>query len=236
MNCEEFRSHISEGKYAADTEAVQHFELCAECRSLAHADHSLRQCLAAVRESAPQIPAALDASVIAAYRATLAGRATVSKPMRILRPLVWSAVAASVLVVAILALTRRQPISSPQPVTAHASPPSTVTTESAKILEKMPSIVPVRHPATRGREGRKRPATSTERPIAVAARATPNNGFQNLMFCDPLSCPGPMQVIRIQVPASAINRVPAWRPNGGMVQADVVVGPDGIARAIRIVR
>ena len=59
-------------------------------------------------------------------------------------------------------------------------------------------------------------------------------GYSNLMYCDPVVCSGPMQVVRIRVPVGAV------RPNLGQtvgnefVNAEVVIGPDGVARAIRV--
>jgi hypothetical protein len=76
---------------------------------------------------------------------------------------------------------------------------------------------------------------AVKRPHPAQLALTPVSGFQSLMYCDPLSCPGAMDVIRIQIPVSAVNRLPASRPANGYVQADVVVGSDGFARAIRIV-
>ena len=231
MKCEDFRTQIGEGQSLAGTAAIQHLELCSECRALAHADQSLRQRLAAVRESAPPVPATLDASVTAAYRARVAGRTAAASRIRSSRPLVLAAVAASVAIALVLVITHKKPHTTRETVAGHASSSTTVSTESPK--ERV-AAAPVRR-MSRTHAHVQRPAR-TEAPAAMVARETPTNGFQNLMFCDPLSCPGPMQVIRIQVPASAMNRVPAWRPAGGMVQADVVVGSDGIARAIRIVR
>jgi hypothetical protein len=60
-------------------------------------------------------------------------------------------------------------------------------------------------------------------------------GFRSLMYCDALSCPGDMDMIRVQLPASAMARqVPGFIQTSGSVTADVLVGPDGIARGIRL--
>lgn len=59
-------------------------------------------------------------------------------------------------------------------------------------------------------------------------------GYSNLMYCDPLVCSGPMPVVRIRVPARQVS--PDVNPGAGdgYVNADVVIGPDGVARAIRV--
>jgi hypothetical protein len=54
------------------------------------------------------------------------------------------------------------------------------------------------------------------------------------MYCDQLSCSGAMEVIRMNLPASALGMQSPLRTSN-LVAADVVVGPDGVARAIRIV-
>jgi hypothetical protein len=51
------------------------------------------------------------------------------------------------------------------------------------------------------------------------------------MLCDPLICSGDEQVIRMELPANT-----SARGNGQPVMADVVVGDDGLVRAMRIVR
>ena len=60
--------------------------------------------------------------------------------------------------------------------------------------------------------------------------------FRSLMYCDELSCSGPMEVIRMQLPASDLLFAPGSNSANGTVLADVLVGPDGIARGIRIVQ
>ncbi len=61
-------------------------------------------------------------------------------------------------------------------------------------------------------------------------------GYSDLMYCDPVVCSGPMQVVRIKVPVGQVK--PGAGKNGSnsnsFVNAEVVVGPDGVARAIRV--
>lgn len=56
-------------------------------------------------------------------------------------------------------------------------------------------------------------------------------GYSNLMYCDPVACAGPMQVVHIKVRVSDRARRSA---DSGYLAADVVVGADGVARAIRV--
>jgi hypothetical protein len=54
------------------------------------------------------------------------------------------------------------------------------------------------------------------------------------MYCDALSCPEAMDLIRVQVPTAAMpGQVSGFIDPSGSVTADVLVGADGIARGIR---
>jgi hypothetical protein len=75
--------------------------------------------------------------------------------------------------------------------------------------------------------GAKRPHSTPE--VANAA-AVDRQGFVALMFCDPLICSGEEEVIRMELPGSASSA-----DGGQPVIADVVVGEDGLVRAMRIV-
>ena len=50
------------------------------------------------------------------------------------------------------------------------------------------------------------------------------------MFCDPLSCASDAQIVRMELPASA-----AGSQDEQTRIADVVVGDDGLVRAVRMV-
>jgi hypothetical protein len=52
------------------------------------------------------------------------------------------------------------------------------------------------------------------------------------MLCDPLSCSGEEQVVRMEIPANATDASNGSEPQ----MADVVIGDDGLVRAIRIVQ
>jgi hypothetical protein len=59
-------------------------------------------------------------------------------------------------------------------------------------------------------------------------------GYSNLVYCDPVVCSGPMEVVHIKVPAGQGKPDAGESGGNGFVGADVVVGPDGVARAIRV--
>jgi hypothetical protein len=62
---------------------------------------------------------------------------------------------------------------------------------------------------------------------ALTDEALAKAGYTDLMFCDPLSCSSDAQVVRMELPAQGSAEQ--------TVMADVVVGDDGLVRAIRIV-
>jgi len=67
------------------------------------------------------------------------------------------------------------------------------------------------------------PPASPEETLAKA-------GYVDLMLCDPLSCAAEAQVVRMEIPGQG-----AGGQTGQPVIADVVVGDDGLVRAVRIV-
>jgi hypothetical protein len=67
----------------------------------------------------------------------------------------------------------------------------------------------------------------------TVATAVDRQGFVALMFCDPLICSGDEQVIRMELPGNA--SASAEGSGSQPVIADVVVGEDGLVRAMRIV-
>ena len=73
----------------------------------------------------------------------------------------------------------------------------------------------------------KGPETTSDVPVAQ---------FDSLLYCDPFSCGDPMQVIRLEVPAASVGR--AYRPlaRNGFVNAEVIVGADGLTRAVRFTK
>jgi hypothetical protein len=54
------------------------------------------------------------------------------------------------------------------------------------------------------------------------------------MYCDPVVCSGPMQVVHIKVPVGQVKPNLGQTVGNTFVNAEVVVGPDGVARAIRV--
>jgi hypothetical protein len=77
---------------------------------------------------------------------------------------------------------------------------------------------------------------SAKRPQSAAdkssATTVDRQGFVAMMLCDPLICSGDEQVIRMELPGNASGSADG---SSEPVIADVVVGDDGLVRAMRIV-
>jgi len=89
--------------------------------------------------------------------------------------------------------------------------------------------------------GVERRASAPRPSQAVAATHAPSasaeTAFVVLPGADALPRLESGRVIRIEIPESALSSVGLWPPaHGGAVQADVLVGQDGLARAVRLVQ
>jgi len=112
---------------------------------------------------------------------------------------------------------------SGNPLRAAAAPTfegGSLASDSA--VEPTPSAQPVLRLASAGGSN-----------VASSASST-WQGYSNLMYCDPVTCSGPMQVVRIKVPVGQVRPNLGQTMGDGFVNADVVVGADGLARAIRV--
>ncbi len=235
MTCGEFRSHLSQGKLSA--EAAAHAELCANCRNLAFAEAELGEAFRLLRETAPDPPTSLDASVMTAFRQRMAQPRIAFMSWSLPARFAWAAVATGLVIGFSLFVTFRKaaPVDLPS-VARVVTPPVRPAAEQPAAVAAKQSVKLSEPARKRVAAKRRRSATKGKPHVTFATNENSETGFQNLMFCDPISCSGAMQVFRIQLPASDVQPITAWRSPTGFVQADVVVGSDGIARAIRIVK
>lgn len=239
MSCQRLQAYFEEHEgcvspWIADAELLEHAANCSSCREFAQSQDEVAAGLNLVRKSAPAVRQALDAAVLAAYHREVAlARASATAPPAHAQSgwvgLRWVAAAAFciVLVAALLFRTSHSTKSGPEaqarPLVV-ASPPK-------------PAAPDVAAPP---RVQRKKSATFSTNPIraAVAASDPHSNslpsGFRSLMYCDEISCSGGMEVVRIQLPSPGVALTQASAQSGS-VSADVLVGEDGLARAIRIV-
>lgn len=231
MTCQELRLYF-EDPLRPDAEfqvEAEHLVHCAECARFIETQRQLGIDLRRLREALPTFPEKLDADVLANYRWNEINRPAVPNPTtsrrRIAVLCMTGAIVAMVLVAVAVSSFRPRaatPTSRPQRSELTAMSRSVVNptanlSSSAEIKRSHPAM---------GRRSALRPPTTLTLPL-------PN--FRSLMYCDELSCGGVMDVIRVQLPSAGIGLEPASTGGGSTVIADVLVGPDGIARGIRIV-
>jgi len=229
MTCQELRQNF-EGPLRMDAGGgveAEHLANCAECARFVELRCELVAGLRLVRESAPELPAALEDAVLTKYRSQLAGPRPASSFTPWRRRLAATFAAAALTVVAALAF-------HPKPRTdtsvARVQTAQVVSVPQRPTAINIPKIARSRpissHPARRERVVQPLPAGNS--PASA--------DFRGLMYCDPLSCGGAMQLIRVQLPSFAVALAPSEATSNGVVYADVLVGSDGIARGIRVVQ
>lgn len=235
---------------------AEHAALCSDCNRFLEEQRELQASLRMMRDSAPEVPHSLDAAVLAGYRQYASAKSSVRvaparKRINFIAALAWSAALVAAIFIAGEGLhpfwpTEDAVTSTIQPpaVPAQAAP-QTATHPTVAVQQPSPgrraSTSAIRQAlATRPKTAAqhvadiKPSAPQTENSTATAADQLPV-GFRSLMYCDALSCGGPMQMIRVQLPPSAAGLTSGSAPSE-MVYADVLVGPDGIARGIRILK
>ncbi len=232
MTCEELRLYVHDalrldGEFRVDPEHLVH---CAVCAQFVEAQRKLGAGLRLMRQSVPQVPASLDAVVLADYRRHVRDYESVARSTPWRRRFIilsWSAAATALVVVAALVFFSERRAVIPG-VRTHAQDLSAgsraVTANKTAVHPQLPNAR-TSHPARRERQA----------PVIAAMESPASAGFRSLMYCDELSCGGAMEVIRLQLPSSAAALAPAGGSTNGPVLADVLVGADGIVRGIRIV-
>lgn len=245
MTCDELHSYFQHrrglqselGRDSAD--AARHLAACRKCSSIVEEEKNLQKDLRIIRESADLVPESLDAAVLAGYRRLMneLQPAVTPSPRRKANSVAvfaWRIAVAAVMVgAAILFFSARRPVPnsvSGQSVQREVPPSQATHAPLARSSEVHP--VHAQRPA-----GHRRTAVGGEQGVFSSEEALglPSDFFRGLMYCDPLSCAGTMDMIRVQLPSSVVATPQAvlTRTND-LVTADVLVGPDGIARGIRI--
>ncbi len=226
MNCLEF-SHIARDfarqawiSAPAQESAARHLENCATCRERLERERELDRGLAAWRdaETLCRPPAAIREPLLAAFDRKHARRAA--------RPLVvWGALAAALCAGALgLAWFRSgAPESRATPVVA--ARPRQLHSEVV-VPEELPPAIAV---------SPRRVAARRPRPQAARERVTAFLPIGSRASLDPRE---DLRLLRIQLPESELLRLGlpvAPRLEQGYVRAEVLLGEDGLARAIRFV-
>jgi hypothetical protein len=222
-----------------DAECSEHIAKCPDCGQFMEEQKDLAKCLLVMRDTAPAVPASLDASVLARYRvdriehSRSVAAIPSARPISRQRAFRWTAAATFAAVIAlgaiVLFIPRRHTV------------PNAALTERPRITAQVP-LPANASAAVATRPLRRKPKSAAgfmkrANPTMLAARS--DNpipaGFQSLMYCDPLSCPDAMDVIRVELPSPAFGLHTVSPNSHGVVFADILVGSDGIARGIRVV-
>lgn len=241
MTCNELQDSMKDGSARSDgtpgADIRSHLESCSACRQWIEINERLAEPLRLLRDSVPVIPATLDARLLSAYRTRLQ-HASLNKPVRPISPVLWRAAIAALLIAGAIILfgSRRAPL---PPTTAKIQQPLISSTQVRTLTQSeapKPAItkptVTKKRPTSRMHH--RTPAAAEENSSTEAAYMGLPPDFRNLMYCDQLSCSGALEVIRMNLPAFSLGMAsPSGRSN--VVAADVLVGADGVARAIRIV-
>ncbi|OFV95978.1 MAG: hypothetical protein A3H94_08600 [Acidobacteria bacterium RIFCSPLOWO2_02_FULL_60_20] len=242
--------------------ALSHAENCTDCserlsgqRSLARQLHELARS-AVVREASPQREAALRAAFRERYGSSIEV-ADLPAPRGGWKPWVI-AIAAMLLVtvagfIALQKLPGRRPSEPSVPVATGTSPQAAVTTAdpipapaaTATRKQSEPEVTPSM--AARGNEDRApisppiaaQPVSVSEPAIAASARYETTSEFVPLLYGgDPMLMDwGP--VVRVEVTGAVLQSLGfpiAGEPSTRRIQADLMLGQDGLARAIRFVQ
>lgn len=240
MTCKElrwyFEDHLRDAEVrSARGSVLEHVATCADCRSFVCDQRELGRSLSQIRESAGSVPQSLDDSILLSYRRHMTEQSTPHRAAggRFHRRLAWgfAALAAGMLVVAVFLMRSRH-----ETTNAVVHPAST---ETATVPITIPTAGIPEMPKSAKRKNvvaKRVPALAPERMASLPVRTvrTLPEGFHSLMYCDELSCPQDMEMIRVQLPSSAMPRqVSGFIQASSSVTADVLVGPDGIARGIR---
>jgi hypothetical protein len=214
---------------------AEHARACPECGGFLRDEHLLAKHLDLVRAAVPPVPPSLDSAVVGNYRRYLEER-----PVRSDRPrwrialeiaLPWAAALAFAAMVAYGAIVFFMPHSSTGWANGQARTPAGQTPLPVQAQKQVspPTVIPKAHPLSPGAQNH------GENPQAAHRDDSFPRAFQSLVYCDQISCPGAMEVIRVELPAPVLGLEQAPARPGGMVSADVLVGADGIARGIRVV-
>lgn len=248
MTCREFTKKIealplSELTSAAPADVLAHQSNCPSCTALLQERSALAGALQVLRSrtAAVETPAVVEQNVLRAFR-----QSSVAKPASALRAMPqptgfrlsnlfgWKMYAAAAAVLAIglglgLWIVQHSGQQAVQQQTAHTEQPTeprVVQTEEAPQLKASVSNSVELSSAKKGAVAPQIESVST----SSVARNEQAQGYTPLMLCDPISCSGEEQVVRMELPANPADS------SAGSQMADVIVGDDGLVRAIRIVQ
>ena len=233
MNCLDFEKVVvamARGKMA-DAAGAEHAKVCARCARRLANERMLSGVLAAAvgADAARTAPAAVEQALVAAFRKSQAA----SRPHR---RAWWAAAAVAAIAAATIlaAVILRTP--AEQPRRAEVKQPLSYPAP-APVLAAAPAVHELHKPRLRTvRASRRRPVTPSKAPVIEA------NRDQMTDFIPVFYDPEPIergQIVRVRLPRSALMvfGLPLNEERAEeTIRADVVLGEDGMARAVRFVK
>ncbi len=112
------------------------------------------------------------------------------------------------------------------PEVSPAKPAATIAITSARAAQATTTLA-----QSTAKDSSAAPMTTSAVTSQSLAQAAQAQGYTPMMLCDPLSCSGDEQVVRMEFPTTT-----AADGSQRTQMADVVLGDDGLVRAIRIVQ
>jgi len=251
MTCQEVREYFDcdmrigpNPESSPPPEIGEHVARCPRCYRVAAEKNELHRTLQLLRDAALLVPASLDGVVLANYREQVRDlRYMANRDAKrgiALAPLGW---AGAIVVIVLMVSYGVRLVSSRNQYFEHAR-----SRPSAPPIAGKSEAAPSRHSAAisgKPRTIRMGRARQTARTLAKRRNYAPETAaeptllapeFQGLMYCDQLSCAGAMDVIRVRVTAGSLRRSSTSLPASALVAADILVGPDGVARGIRVAK
>src|SRR5262245_27393970 len=248
MNCHDFEklalglARDSLLDTATREHGLIHIEGCERCAARLAEERALLACVRAVVAdmAGEEPPARVDAALLAAFRAQTAATVlstVVPMPSRARRWSSWklAAIAAGILIlISAMAIFWRSASSQKPQRDERADAPMPVNTPSPRAEPKVgPDQAAVERPKNLPKRVRRRAPVDSADEAEVVTQFFPLREGEDFTSLDS------MQLVRIELPGSALSEVglpvdpeTANEP----VKADVVLGQDGLARAIRFVR
>ncbi len=246
MTCREFTKKVEDFRLteltSADPELIAHGNGCASCATLLQERTALAGAMQVLRTrtAAWEAPSLVEQNVLRAFRQNSALQPTSSSQLipqsvasRFPEFFGWRAYAAIAAVLAIglglgIWFAQHSSYKAQQP-TAKAvqsdGPGAAQTEHDAQSPTRVASNS--RHVKAEARAGLSQAASVTAASLNQSEQA---QGYTPLMLCDPISCSGDAEVVRMELPTTAADG------SAGSQMADVIVGDDGLVRAIRIVQ
>jgi hypothetical protein len=255
MTCREFKRTaasltLRELSRSRDSQILEHADECLKCgawmgrQGMLAATMQTLQARTVGREAGPHVERAL-------LRMFRQDPFEATQPVTALRsaPIAWRlsrlfevgayvAVAAAILVGVFLGVRLLEQRSGTGPVQSQSAPAApTQLTRSAESIarQEAPAAMQERPVTSARRNPAAHPVSRSDKAeqstSALVTQSSEDPEYVSLMFCDPLSCSSEAQVVRMELPAAGAATDHDAQP----LVADVVVGYDGVVRAMRIV-